>query len=253
MVKHSEPKPPLYLRFSWLYAPVLAVIYPVLHMYAASVREADPRDAAVCGIVAVVAAIALAYLLRLFYPDPKRAGFAAVVIIVWCFTFSTYLRLGRMATEVTSSSSSSTTPLKDFILLLLWLLLLLVALWFLFRVRWSEYRSGRVYRLVKFGCLFAVIFAAYQAARGHLQTTDVESPASIWASDREALPETWVPIRPQNPRDVYYLIFDRYGNDPALRKFFQFDNSEFYNELEKRGFAVDRNATCSYPMTMLSM
>jgi hypothetical protein len=39
----------------------------------------------------------------------------------------------------------------------------------------------------------------------------------------------------------------------ALRRFFQFDNSEFYNELEKRAFIVDRNATTSYPMTMPSM
>src|SRR5215212_652610 len=254
MLENSESRPSLYLKFSWLFAPVLAAIYPVLRTYADSVREASPGDAAICGVIAALAAITLAYLLRLIYSDAKRAGFAAVVLIVWCFTFSGYLRFGRMATEVTSSSSSATnSPVVDLILTLVWLMLLLVILWFLFKVEWSEYRIGRVYRFVKLACLFAVIFAVYQTARGHLQTADVAVPASIWASDREAIPVSRSPIPTKNPRDVYFLIFDRYGNDAALRRFFQFDNSEFYNELEKRGFVLDRNATTCYPMTMPSM
>src|SRR5215212_4649923 len=254
MTKDSESKPPFTLPFAWLYAPVLAAVYPILQLYAHSEREADPGDAAICGVVAVIAAITLSYLLRLVYSNPKRAGFAAVVLIVWCFTFSSYLRVGRMATEVSSSSSSATnSPVIDLVLTLVWLILLIVALWFLFKVQWSEYRIGRVYRFVKLACLFAVIFAVYQTARGHLQTAEVDAPASIWASDRETIPGSWKPSTPKNPRDVYFLIFDRYGNDAALRRFFRFDNSEFYNELEKRGFIVDRNATTSYPMTMPSM
>ena len=34
---------------------------------------------------------------------------------------------------------------------------------------------------------------------------------------------------------------------------FNYDNSKFYEELEKRGFLVDRHATTSYPMTAPSM
>jgi hypothetical protein len=254
MAAHSESKQPLFFRFSWLYAPVLAAIFPVLQLYANSVREADPADAAICGVIVVGAAVTLAYLLRFVYSDAKRAGFAAVVVIVWCFTFSGYVRLGRMATEAaSSSSSSSSSPLIDLVLMLFWLVLLFSALWLLFRIQWSEYRIGRVYRFVKLACLFAVIFAVYQAVRGNLLTDVVDAPVSIWASDSEPIPDTWKPTPPTNPRDVYYLIFDRYANDAALRRFFQFDNSEFYNELEKRGFVVDRNATSSYPMTMPSM
>jgi hypothetical protein len=252
---NSKSESGLFFRFSWLYAPILAAMYPVLHVYAVSVREAEAGDAAVCGVVTVVAAIVLVCLLRLLCSEKKRAGFVAVVIIAWCFTYSGYTWLGRMATEAASSSSSPTTftPLNDLILMLFWLMLLLAALWFLFRVRWNEYRVGRVYRFVKLACLFAVIFATYQAVRGYMQLPEVNDPISIWASDDEALPKNWVPKPSENPRDVYYLIFDRYGNDTALRRFFHFDNSKFYNELERRGFVVNREATASYPMTMPSM
>jgi hypothetical protein len=253
MEKYSELKPSVFRRFSWLYAPVLAAIFPVLQMYANSVQEADPGDVAICGAVAAVAAITLTYLLRLVCPEAKRAGFAAVVIIVWCFTFSSYVRLGRMAAELVSSSASSPSGLNDLILVLIWLMVLFAALWLLLHFRPSEYRIERVYRFVKLGCLFAVILAVCQVVRGGLQTADVNTPASIWASDLEALPDTWSPGLPKNSRDVYFLIFDRYGNAPALRRFFEFDNLSFYDELEKRGFVVDRNATTCYPMTMPSM
>jgi hypothetical protein len=252
MTENTEPKPPIYLRWSWLYAPALAAIYPVLHTYSDSVHEVDPSDAAICGAITVVAAMALCYLLRLVFTDAKRAGFAAVVIIAWCFSFSGYLRLGRMTTEVTTSSSSSSSTFNDLILTLVWLLVLIAALLFLFRVRWSPYRVGRIYRFVKLACLFAVIFAVYQTVQAHLQTSDSSAP-SIWANHRDAVPSTWTPKSPTHPRDVYYLIFDRYGNEAALRRYFQFDNSEFYDALEKRGFVVDRKATSSYPMTMPSM
>ena len=54
-------------------------------------------------------------------------------------------------------------------------------------------------------------------------------------------------------RDVYFLLFDRYGSEQALKEFFGFDDTEFYSELEKRGFVVDRKAITSYPMTSTSM
>src|SRR2546426_10355338 len=115
MNENSELKPPLFRRWSWLYAPALAAIYPVLYVYAASMPEADLSDAAICGFVVLFAAIVLTYLLRLVFSGAKRASFAAVVIVVWCFTFGGYLRIGRVAIEAMSSS-----PLNDYVLMLLW-------------------------------------------------------------------------------------------------------------------------------------
>src|SRR5262245_30825622 len=134
MDKNSESKPALFWRYSWLYAPVLAAIYPVLQLYANSAPEADPGDAAICGVVAVAAAITLTYLIRLVCSNDKRAGFAAVVIIVWSFAFSSYVRLGRMATEMALSKTSTPSMLNDLVLILFWLILLFVALWLLLRV-----------------------------------------------------------------------------------------------------------------------
>ena len=247
-----ETNSTLYARWSWLLAPLLAAIYPVLYTYANSVEEARLADAAICATISLLSALALAFLLRLIYPNAKVAGLAAVVIVAWFFTYSGYMRLGRRVVEAVSSS-----PLKDYLLLGLWCLLVLVVLAVFWKIRWSEYRTGQVYRFVKLACLFAVALAVVQIIWEELHTRTRPPVTSIWSAEADAdpniIPASWNPTLPAHARDVYYLVFDRYGNEEALNRYFGFDNSEFYAELEKRGFTVDRKATTSYPMTMPSM
>jgi hypothetical protein len=249
MTENSETIPPIYLRWSWLYAPALAAIYPVLSTYAESMPEANSSVAVTCGIVILVAAIGLTCLLRLVFSSAKRASFVAVVIIAWCFTFAGYMRIGRMAIEPLSKSS-----LNEYALMLIWLMLLIVVLVLLFRAPWTEHQMARIYRFVKLACLFAVIFALFKALSGYGETTHASRiVASMWENDLDAMPATWKPEPIAQRRDIYYLLYDRYASEESLRRFFGFDNSTFDGELEKRGFVVDRNAVTSYPMTSTSM
>lgn len=41
--------------------------------------------------------------------------------------------------------------------------------------------------------------------------------------------------------NVYYLLFDEYGGDENLAYYFGYDNSDFYDALEQRGFSVSHN------------
>ncbi len=67
------------------------------------------------------------------------------------------------------------------------------------------------------------------------------------------MPAAWKPGPMAEHRDIYYVLLDRYASEQSLRRFFGFDNSKFCDELEKRGFVVDRKAITSYPMTSTSM
>jgi hypothetical protein len=53
--------------------------------------------------------------------------------------------------------------------------------------------------------------------------------------------------------DVYFLLLDAYSGDTTLKNDFGYDNSEFYKQLEKRGFFVQRDSFSNYPNTELSM
>src|SRR5262245_46922424 len=115
MDANSNSNSPTYRYWNWLIAPALAAIYPVIYTFASSIPDVNLRDALVCGAVIVLASFALTASLCFAFAGAKRAGLAAVLVIVWCFTYSGYMRIGRMAIDSVSSS-----PLKDYVLMCLW-------------------------------------------------------------------------------------------------------------------------------------
>lgn len=56
----------------------------------------------------------------------------------------------------------------------------------------------------------------------------------------------------KKPR-VYLVILDEYAGKHTLQKFFNFDNSSFYQELSKKGFHIVDSSISNYHRTLLSM
>lgn len=54
-------------------------------------------------------------------------------------------------------------------------------------------------------------------------------------------------------RDVWYLVFDRYAGQEALKSIYGFDNSAFIEELRGRGFYVADQSTANYLKTAHSL
>ena len=58
----------------------------------------------------------------------------------------------------------------------------------------------------------------------------------------------------ENPRDIYYIILDRYPSQATLMSTaYGYDNSPFLDELERRGFYVAEESRANYIMTSLSV
>ena len=58
---------------------------------------------------------------------------------------------------------------------------------------------------------------------------------------------------PATKRDVYFLIFDRYGSPDALETAFGITDNDLYDWLEQRGFQVQRNSHANYRATDFSL
>ncbi|HJS52906.1 MAG TPA: sulfatase-like hydrolase/transferase [Chitinophagaceae bacterium] len=61
-----------------------------------------------------------------------------------------------------------------------------------------------------------------------------------------------LPDSPTKP-DVYYLVFDSYPGTLFLKKYMDYDNSSFNEELEKRGFHVIKDPKSNYNRTAFSL
>jgi len=53
--------------------------------------------------------------------------------------------------------------------------------------------------------------------------------------------------------DVYYIILDAYGREDILKDLYKYDNSEFIQALEQRGFYVADKSNTNYMQTLLSL
>lgn len=236
-------------RWGWLVAPVLAAIFPVLSLYAEAADEANPSDLVISGLVVALGAVAAATLFRWWFQNSSRASLATITFVVWFFSYAAYMRFGRYVMETIAVSH-----LTDYFLLAVYLLLLVATIAILRKLRLRERTLDHFLEFVTLACAFTVSLVAFHAVRGYLQANHFDRGAkSIWAIDEPIVPADWKPQTPPSGRNFYYLVFDRYANSKTLQKYFGFDNSKFYTELEKRGFVVDRNALTSYPMTAPQM
>jgi hypothetical protein len=60
-------------------------------------------------------------------------------------------------------------------------------------------------------------------------------------------------VRPENPPDVYFFLLDSYTRADLLKESFGFDNSEFLQALEQRGFFVAECSQSNYVRTEISL
>lgn len=58
---------------------------------------------------------------------------------------------------------------------------------------------------------------------------------------------------PANLPDIYYIIVDEYARSDILQEFFNFDNKEFLNYLQQKGFIIPDSNHSNYPATTLSI
>ncbi len=57
----------------------------------------------------------------------------------------------------------------------------------------------------------------------------------------------------ENTPNVFYIILDAYAGQYALQEFYNFDNSNFINELNQRNFNVINKSNSNYAFTFLSL
>jgi len=58
---------------------------------------------------------------------------------------------------------------------------------------------------------------------------------------------------PVAPRDIYYIIVDRYAGFPSLKEYYRFDNSQFRKFLTDRNFYIADNSFANYQFTATSI
>lgn len=127
------------------------------------------------------------------------------------------------------------------LVLLLVLLTALIVAWFIPRIR-----IFRLNMILMFLCLISVFGGLVSVA-----TTDMKGVSSNF--EPPPTHSNYQQVTFSKKPNVYYIIPDSYPNREALERIYNWDNNQFYQQLESAGFSVHHSAFANYVSTLSSV
>jgi hypothetical protein len=210
--------------------PLLFAAYAVLFLYAANLDEVLPVDAAAPLARAVVAAAALTAVLGLVLRDVRKGAIVATAIVVAYFAF------GHVAGFLAGLGLGDAAQLGA------WGIVVLATS--IFAVRASSRVAQATAGLNVVAVILVVIAAAtilpYEISRAGREPVSHAPPV---LARTDAAPG----------RDIYFLVFDRYGSADAIERRFNITDNDLYGWLRERGFQVPANSHANYRATDFSL
>ena len=211
--------------------PLLAAAYPVVFLFATNAADQvtlEPLWPPLLQALAVAAALfGLAYLVL---RDPWRAGLLATLLVTLFYWYG-------HAWNLVGPWLGSQIPLAG-----LWLALAAVGVILLRRAGPWRRSASAFLNLV---LLLLVVINGVEIAGYTLQSAPLEARPAGSATDASTGGDP--------KRDVYYVIFDRYGSGEVLSEFYGYDNEPFLGGLRERGFYVANRSRSNYIKTPLSL
>jgi hypothetical protein len=217
--------------------PFLIAAYPVLALLAYNVEQIDSRIALRSLILSLVFAGVLLLIFRPLFKSWKKAGMLASLTLIFFFSY------GRIYAAARSLNDSSLPLGRHRLLVPLFLILWAVLVWLVVRYR-GDLRTGT--QTINIIALVALLFPLFSFLQYNvnLNAAPAASPGS------QALAQ---PVSVSEKPDIYYLILDGYARDDVLQERWKFDNSEFLQALQERGFYVARCSKSNFGQTELSL
>ena len=210
--------------------PLLFAAFAVLFLYAANLHEVLPVDAALPLARNVAGAALVLAVLSLVFRSVARGAIVATAVVV------TYVAFGHVASVATGSG------LDDRAQLVAWGLVIVAAVAYAVRARTSLPRVTTglnvVAGLLVISSLVTILpYELGRAGRGSSGLVS-EVKAAVSSTGRQ--------------RDIYFLIFDRYGSADAIQRRFGI-TSDLYDWLRGQGFHVPASSHANYRATDFSL
>lgn len=218
--------------------PLLVAVFPVAFLLAHNADEVPLTDVLLPALLSLLLAGAVLAVGRWWFRTTRRAGlFASSFLLV----FYSYGRVVQALRDVWPTRFIIIGVLVGAVALFL----LALVVWFLLTARPVLSGFTAVMNIIGVALLAVPVLSYAVASFASSSAPQVPALLSIENSGR-------IPVH-EEPRDIYYIILDRYAGSPALREIFSFDNSRFENELRVLGFDVLPYSRCNYARTDMSL
>jgi hypothetical protein len=210
--------------------PVLFAAYAVLFLYAANLALVLPVDV-VPPLVRSVLGAAIAWaVLTVVFRDPRRAAIVATAGVVAFFAY------GHVAPGLTDRG------LDDRAQVAVWAVVVVAAVAYAIRAR------GSLPTVTAGLNVLAIVLLAFTATSVIPYELDRAGRAPVTLA-----PAALANATKRTDRDIYFLIFDRYGSAESLDRRFGITDNDMYGWLRDQGFQVPAHSHSNYRATDFSL
>jgi len=218
--------------------PFILACYPVLFLFQVNFQEVDPRVIIRPLFVSVLFTLVIFLFTFAISKDIHRtAAFTSLCIIL-------FFSYGHLYNMFSTPAMGGFFLSRHRWLIIFYLMVFAFLTWKIFTKINGGQQLTKIFNLISLVLfalpVFQVLSASVKQGRG--------VATQPWQEDRRIE----YPTFEQKP-DIYYIILDMYTREDTLRNEFNFDNSQFIHELERRGFYVANCSRTNYLQTELSL
>jgi hypothetical protein len=217
---------------------VLFAAFPVLFLFAQNADELALGDVTRPLLITVASSIVLLFVMNRIVRDTVRAGLVSSAIIILFFSYGHVWEI-LQGPVIGGRVIAGRIIDSDLYLLVPWAAISLGVLLVAFGARKYLNESTEILNIVALTLVLSSTFSIVRSGGDLASKGDCPQPLTQTAAEQ--------------PRDIYYLIFDRYGGAPTLKNTYGYDNSEFLAYLEDKGFYVASDTRANYPRTSHSL
>ena len=220
-----------------VFHPFLIGLFPIIFLYARNVTEVRFQEIFLPAGLVLLAVGAGLLLLKSLIRDRLKRGLVASVFIFLFILFGPLLNQVEQLSMFAGRDSSVPELIVGGGLLLILTLLGAVIL----RSRRDLSTPTRLLNQVLVSLLVIQIALAGYAVAGRGETVAPSDEASMPVMTTETTP------------DIYYIILDGYARSDVLKSIYDYDNSEFLDQLTERGFYIADSTFANYNSTAQSL
>jgi len=220
-------------------APALFAVSFVLAIYLANIGEVTAKLLPLPLAAAAGFAVLATLIFCLAWRDRVKGAIFASIFTVLFFSYgSAHYLLAKW------NAPSYLAILKnDYSLLPVWLAIMAVSFFLIARTSKNLLALAKFFLAVSF---FSVLIPLPVIANYEIQRIEngIESASSLPKANLSGTKDL---------PDIYYLLPDSYSASSVIKKYFGYDNGQFVDYLQKKGFYVPSYPTSNYPKTFLSL
>lgn len=220
-----------------VFHPILIALFPVLLIYSQNIHLILLEGIIFPILIIVTVAIGLWASIKFILKNIIKSGLISSILIFLFFSYGHIFNI--LESNLTQEYSNSI----HIFLLILYTVIAFLSTCYLVKTNRRLNNFTTITNAMSIGLIVFVIYTigVYNFQSSSFEIQDNELEPIILGDDSKNIP------------DIYYIMMDEYASLRTLNEVFDYDNSNFIEFLEDRGFYVPKNSHSNYATTFLSL